>query len=113
MTFTDPQVGATGKTLAAAREAGINARAVDAETSCTAGASFVGKDTPGTSRLVVDEDNGVLVGATFVGPETAEWVHAATIAVVGEVPMERLWHSVPPFPTRSEIWLKLLEEYGL
>ena len=113
VTFTDPQVGATGKTLAAAREAGINARAVDAETSSTAGASFVGKDTKGTSRLVVDEDNGVLVGATFVGPETAEWVHAATIAVVGEVPMERLWHSVPPFPTRSEIWLKLLEEYGL
>ncbi len=113
VTFTDPQVGATGKTLAAAKAAGINARAVDSETSGTAGASFVGKDAPGTSRLVVDEDNGVLVGATFVGPETAEWVHAATIAVVGEVPMERLWHSVPPFPTRSEIWLKLLEEYGL
>ena len=113
VTFTDPQVGATGKTLAQAKEAGINARAVDAETSGTAGASFVGKDAAGTSRLVVDEDNGVLVGATFVGPETAEWVHAATIAVVGEVPMERLWHAVAPFPTRSEIWLKLLEEYGL
>ena len=113
VTFTDPQVGATGKTLAQAKEAGINARAVDAETSGTAGASFVGKDTAGTSRLVVDEDNGVLVGATFVGPETAEWVHAATIAIVGEVPMERLWHAVPAFPTRSEIWLNLLEEYGL
>ena len=55
----------------------------------------------------------MLVGATFVGPETAEWVHAATIAIVGEVPMERLWHAVAPFPTRSEIWLNLLEEYGL
>ncbi|MGZ8665878.1 MAG: dihydrolipoyl dehydrogenase family protein [Solirubrobacterales bacterium] len=113
VTFTEPQVGATGRTLAAAQEAGINARATDVETSKTAGASFVGKDAPGTSRMVTDEDRGVLVGATFVGPETAEWVHAATIAIVGEVPLERLWHSVPAYPSRSEVWLKLLEEYGL
>jgi pyruvate/2-oxoglutarate dehydrogenase complex dihydrolipoamide dehydrogenase (E3) component len=111
--FTEPQVAAVGKTLAAAEEAGIDARAVDVESSSTAGASFVGRNTPGTSRLVVDEHRRVLVGATFVGPETAEWVHAATIAVVGEVPLERLWHAVPSFPTRSEVWLRLLEEYGL
>jgi pyruvate/2-oxoglutarate dehydrogenase complex dihydrolipoamide dehydrogenase (E3) component len=111
--FTDPQVAAVGRTLATAKQDGINARAVDVESSGTAGASFVGKDAPGTSRLVVDEDRRVLVGATFVGPETAEWVHAATIAVVGEVPIDRLWHAVPSFPTRSEVWLNLMEEYGL
>lgn len=54
-----------------------------------------------------------LVGATFVGPEVADLVHAATIAVVGEVPLRRLAHAVPPFPTRSELWLKLIEAYGL
>jgi hypothetical protein len=43
----------------------------------------------------------------------AEWLHAATIAVVAEVPLETLWHAVPSFPTRSEVWLKLLEAYGL
>ena len=111
--FTEPQVAAVGRTLAAAKEDGLNARAVDVPTSGTAGASFTGRNAPGTSRLVVDEDRRVLVGATFVGPETAEWVHAATIAVVGEVPLERLWHAVPSFPTRSEVWLYLLEEYGL
>jgi dihydrolipoamide dehydrogenase len=111
--FTEPQVAAVGRTLAAAREAGINARAVDVRTAGNAGASFTGRNAPGTTRLVVDEDRGVLVGATFVGPETAEFVHAATIAVVGEVPLERLWHAVPSFPTRSEVWLYLLEEYGL
>ena len=111
--FTDPQVAAVGHTLASANEAGIDARAVDADTSGTAGASFHGKDRPGTSRLVVDESRGVVVGATFVGPEVAEWLHAATIAVVGEVPLERLWDSIAAYPTRSEIWLKLLEEYGL
>ena len=55
----------------------------------------------------------MIVGATFVGTEIAESLHAATIAVIGEVPLDRLWHAVPAFPTRSEIWLKLLEEYGL
>jgi dihydrolipoamide dehydrogenase len=111
--FTEPQVAAVGRTLAAAKQDGINARAVDVPTAGTAGASFQGRNAPGTTRIVVDEDRGVIVGATFVGPETAEFVHAATIAVVGDVPLERLWHAVPSFPTRSEVWLKLLEDYGL
>jgi dihydrolipoamide dehydrogenase len=111
--FTEPQVAAVGLTFATARELGFKARAVDVPTAGNAGASFTGRNAPGTSRLVVDEDRRVLVGATFVGPETAEFVHAATIAVVGEVPLERLWHAVPSFPTRSEVWLYLMEEYGL
>ncbi|MGI8460588.1 MAG: dihydrolipoyl dehydrogenase family protein [Solirubrobacterales bacterium] len=111
--FTDPQVAAVGKTLEEAREAGIDARAVDVDSTKTAGASFVGRNMPGTSRIVVDEERRVIVGATFVGPETSDWLHAATVAVVGEVPLERLWHAVPSYPTRSEVWLKLMEEYGL
>ena len=111
--FTEPQVAAVGHTLGSARAAGIDARAVDVVTSGTAGASFHGKDAPGTTRMVVDERRRVLVGATFVGADVGEWLHAATVAVVGEVPLSRLWHSVAAYPTRSEIWLKLLEEYGL
>jgi pyruvate/2-oxoglutarate dehydrogenase complex dihydrolipoamide dehydrogenase (E3) component len=111
--FTDPEVAAVGKTLATAREEGIDARAVDVETSAIAGASFRGRNTPGTSRLVIDEGAGVLVGATFVGTEIAESLHAATIAVNAAVPLDRLWHAVPAFPTRSELWLRLLENYGL
>ncbi len=90
---------------------GLRVRAVDHPTGGTAGGSFVGKGAPGTSRLVIDEDRGVIVGATFTGVEVADWVHAATIAIVGEVPLERLRHAVPPFPTRSEVWLRLLEAY--
>jgi pyruvate/2-oxoglutarate dehydrogenase complex dihydrolipoamide dehydrogenase (E3) component len=111
--FTEPQVADVGHTLASAREAGIDARAVDVETSATAGASFHGRNAPGTSRIVVDEERRVMVGATFVGPDVAEWLHAATVAIVGEVPLERLWHAIAAYPTRSEVWLKLLEEYGL
>lgn len=108
--FTEPQVAAVGFTLQGAREQGINARAYDVSSSGTAGASFYGHDTPGTSRLVFDEDRAVIVGATFTGVDVAEWVHAATIAIAGVVPAERLLEAVPAFPTRSEIWLKLLEK---
>ncbi|MBA3326935.1 MAG: NAD(P)/FAD-dependent oxidoreductase, partial [Solirubrobacterales bacterium] len=111
--FTEPQVAAVGHTTASAREAGIGARAVDSDMNATAGASFYGKGVTGTARIVVDEGRGVLVGATFTGADVAELLHAATIAIVGEVPMDSLWHAVPSFPTRSEVWLKLLQEYGL
>ena len=111
--FTDPQVAAVGYTIAAAEEAGLRVRAVDVGTSANAGGSFYGRNAPGTARLVVDLDRHVVVGATFTGAEIADFLHAATIAVVGEVPLERLWHAVPSFPTRSEVWLYLMEEYGL
>ena len=113
VTFSDPQVAAVGHTLASARKAGLNVRAVDAGTSANAGGSFYGRDVPGTSRLVVDEDRRVLVGATFVGADVQDFLHAATIAVVAGVSLDDLWHAIPAFPTRSEVWLNLLQEYGL
>jgi pyruvate/2-oxoglutarate dehydrogenase complex dihydrolipoamide dehydrogenase (E3) component len=111
--FTEPQVAAVGHTLQSARDAGLNVRAIETPTEGSAGGSFVGRGAPGTARIVVDEDRRVIVGATFTGVEVAESLHAATIAVICEVPLERLWHAIPCFPTRSELWLNLLEEYGL
>ena len=110
--FTDPQVAAVGHTLESAEDAGLSVRAVDRTTSGNAGGSFYGRDAPGTTRLVIDERRRVVVGATFTGSDVADFLHAATIAVVGEVTLERLGHAVPSFPTRSEVWLDLLEEYG-
>jgi pyruvate/2-oxoglutarate dehydrogenase complex dihydrolipoamide dehydrogenase (E3) component len=111
--FTDPQVGAVGLTLAGAQREGLEVRHVDVDTGGNAGGSFVGRGAAGTSRLVVDERRRVVVGATITGPEVAEALHAATIAVVGKVPLDDLWHAVPSFPTRSEAWLRLLEAYGM
>jgi pyruvate/2-oxoglutarate dehydrogenase complex dihydrolipoamide dehydrogenase (E3) component len=111
VTFTDPQVAAAGKTLAQAEEAGIDARAIDVPTDGTPGASFQGKETGGTSRLVVDQAKNKIVGATFTGFETADFLQAATIAIVGEIPISQLRHAVAPYPSRSEIWLKLVEKY--
>jgi dihydrolipoamide dehydrogenase len=91
----------------------VRARAVDVPTEGNAGGSYIGRGAPGTARIVVDEDRRIIVGATFTGVEVAEALHAATIAVIGEVALDDLWHAVPSFPTRSELWLKLLEAYGM
>lgn len=108
--FTEPQVAAVGHTLERALAASLSAVAVDHATAAVAGASFVGRGAPGTARLVLDSSRGVLVGATFTGPDVAEMLHAATIAIVGEVPVRRLRHALPSFPTRSEVWLRLQDK---
>ena len=113
VTFTDPQVCAVGLTWAQAVEQGIDTRVVSVGTGDVAGASVQGNGITGTSQLVVDQARGVIVGATFTGPDVAELLHSATIALVGQVPLARLWHAVPSFPTVSEVWLRLLESYGL
>ena len=111
--FTDPEIAAVGYTLEGAEGAGLNVTAVDVSTAGSAGASFHGRNAPGTSRLVIDDDRRVVVGATFVGPDVNELMHAATIAVVGELTVETLMEAVPAFPTRNEVWLYLLQAYGL
>jgi dihydrolipoamide dehydrogenase len=111
--FTDPQLASVGLTEAAAREQGIDVKVVSHGTGDVAGAAVHGKDIHGTCQLVVDDSRRVIVGATFTGPAVAEMLHAATVAVAGEVPLDTLWHAVPVFPTVSEVWLRLLEAYGL
>jgi pyruvate/2-oxoglutarate dehydrogenase complex dihydrolipoamide dehydrogenase (E3) component len=113
VTFTDPQVCAVGLTEAQARSRGLTIRTVAYGTGDVAGAYTQGNGIRGTSQLVVDSARGVLVGATFTGPGVQELLHSATIAIAGEVPLDVLWHAVPSFPTISEVWLRLLETYGL
>jgi dihydrolipoamide dehydrogenase len=112
VTFTDPQVCAVGPTEAEARRAGLDVRVVRTDTGGVAGAYVQGNGIAGTSQLLVDQGRRVVVGATFTGPGTQELLHSATVAVAGQVPLERLWHAVPSFPTVSEVWLRLLEAYG-
>ncbi|GIE36172.1 oxidoreductase [Actinoplanes italicus] len=110
--FTDPEIASVGLTAAAAGAAGLNIRVVDYDLGSVAGSSLHADGYRGRARMVVDEDRRVIVGVTLAGPDVAELLHAATIAVAGEVPLDRLWHAVPAFPTMSEIWLRLLETYG-
>jgi pyruvate/2-oxoglutarate dehydrogenase complex dihydrolipoamide dehydrogenase (E3) component len=112
VTFTDPEVASAGLTAEAAEKAGYDIRVVDYDLGYVAGASLQADGYEGHARMVVDEKRGVILGVTFVGQDVAELIHAATIAIVGEVPLARLWHAVPAYPTMNEIWLRLLETYG-
>ena len=111
--FTRPEVASVGLTETAARDAGLTVRTVEYAMGSVAGAAVSADGYEGTAQIVVDTERGVIVGATFVGPDVAEMLHAATVAVVGEVPLDRLWHAVPAYPTVSEVWLRLLETAGL
>jgi pyruvate/2-oxoglutarate dehydrogenase complex dihydrolipoamide dehydrogenase (E3) component len=102
-----------GLTEGEARAQGIPVRTVSTPTGGVAGASTQGRGITGTSHIVVDSARRVIVGATFTGPGIAELLHSATIAVAGAVTLDTLWHAVPAFPTVSEVWLNLLEAYGL
>ncbi|WP_396668737.1 dihydrolipoyl dehydrogenase family protein [Microbacterium sp. R86528] len=112
VTFSDPEVASVGLTEAAARKAGRSIRVLDYNLAWVAGASTYSDNYEGMARAIVDEDRGVIIGATFVGADVAELLHSATVAIVGEVPISRLWHAVPAYPTISEVWLRWLEAYG-
>ncbi|MFF8576148.1 dihydrolipoyl dehydrogenase family protein [Streptomyces sp. NPDC015140] len=109
--FTDPEAASVGLSLAEAEQAGHRVRAVDVDLGTVAGASLYGDDYKGRARMVVDLEDEIIRGVTFVGPGVGEMIHSATVAVVGQVPLSRLWHAVPSYPTISEVWLRLLEAY--
>jgi pyruvate/2-oxoglutarate dehydrogenase complex dihydrolipoamide dehydrogenase (E3) component len=107
--FSEPQVASVGLTESQARERQVDVQTLEYDLAQVAGASLLRDDYVGRAKLVVDGATGTLMGATFVGPEVAELLHAATVAIVGRVPLDTLWHAVPSYPTVSEIWLRLLE----
>jgi dihydrolipoamide dehydrogenase len=109
--FTDPEAASVGLTLAEAERAGHRVRAVDQDLAAVAGSGLYADGYRGRARMIVDLDRETLLGVTFVGPGIGELLHSATIAVAGEVPVDRLWHAVPAYPTISEVWLRLLEAY--
>jgi dihydrolipoamide dehydrogenase len=111
--FTDPQVLAVGRTEAKARADGFNVRTVEYDVGDVVGAQLQANGYTGQAKAVVDEDSRTLIGFTLVGPAVVDHLHAATVAVTAEVPIDRLWHAVPAFPTASEFWLSLMEAYGM
>lgn len=112
--FTEPEIATIGLTSTAAKEAGLHVRVIDYDLDLVAGASVHSDGYTGSVRAVVDPARRVIVGMTFVGQDVSEMLHAATIAIVGEVPLDRLWHAVPAYPTMNEVWLRILEaeRYG-
>jgi dihydrolipoamide dehydrogenase len=111
--FTNPEVASVGLTSERAGDTGLDVRTATYDLAQVAGASLYADDYAGQAEVVIDTERRTIVGMTLVGPGVAELLHAATVAVVGEVSLDRLWHAVPSYPTISEVWLRLLEDLGL
>ncbi|WP_240045494.1 NAD(P)/FAD-dependent oxidoreductase [Streptomyces sp. L-9-10] len=109
--FSDPEAAAVGLSAAQAERAGHRVRVVDVDLGAVPGAYLYADGYQGRARMVIDLDHGHLLGATFVGPGVGELLHSATVAVSGRIPVERLWHAVPCFPSISEVWLHLMKAY--
>ena len=109
--FTDPQVASVGITEAEAAARGIDVECVEVDLTSASGTALLRDDAGGTAKLVFAAGGGSLLGATFAGTEVAELLHAATVAIVGHLTPQQLWHAVPSYPTASEVWLRLLEAY--
>ncbi|QFZ72066.1 pyridine nucleotide-disulfide oxidoreductase [Streptomyces fagopyri] len=109
--FTIPEIASVGLTSREAERSERRIEVVDYDLAQVAGAHQYGKDYRGRARMLVDTDRNTVVGVTFAGPGVSELVHSATIAIAGEVPLDRLWHAVPAFPTLGEVWLRLLETH--
>ena len=107
--FTMPEIATVGLTEVQARIRRMNIRVVEYDIGRVAGASLQADNYSGRAKMVIDRNRQVLVGVTFVGGGVGDLIHAATIAIVAGVPIDRLWHAVPAYPTVSEIWLRLLE----
>lgn len=111
VTFSDPQIASVGMTLKAAKEAGLEVR--EAAVKMAGPGTFLhAEGYDGWAQWVV-KDDGRLLGATFVGRDVTELLHASTVAIVGKMTVEQLWHAIPAFPTMSETYVSLLEACGL
>jgi pyruvate/2-oxoglutarate dehydrogenase complex dihydrolipoamide dehydrogenase (E3) component len=107
--FTMPEIATVGLSEAQARTRRMNVKVVEYDIGRVAGASLQADNYSGRAKMIIDQNRQVLVGVTLVGAGVGDLIHAATIAIVAGVPIDRLWHAVPAYPTVSEIWLRLLE----
>jgi dihydrolipoamide dehydrogenase len=116
--FTSPSVATVGHSLSSALNQGINAEQVSVDFSFP-GAPFPGawlwadgEFGQGWASWIIDVDKQILIGATYVGHQIEELLVPATFAVGNKIPMKKLVHVVPCFPTRGEVWRFLLEQAG-
>lgn len=95
VTFTDPEIGAVGLTEQQAREQYGDVRVHHTDLAVNARGWL--HRAEGFFKLI--ESEGKLVGGTAAGPYGGELLGALSVAVHGEVPVERLRTMMLAFPT--------------
>jgi pyruvate/2-oxoglutarate dehydrogenase complex dihydrolipoamide dehydrogenase (E3) component len=99
VTFTDPEIGATGLTEAQARQQGLSVRTGMMKVSTSARGWIHKAGNDGFIKLIADADRNVLVGATSAGPVGGEVLSMLTLAVHAEIPLSVLDSMIYAYPT--------------
>jgi pyruvate/2-oxoglutarate dehydrogenase complex dihydrolipoamide dehydrogenase (E3) component len=99
VTFTDPEIGSVGLTVAAAREAGLRVASGLAQVPYSARGWIHKAGNDGFIKLVADASRSVLVGATSAGPWGGEVLSALQVAIRAEVPLATLRNMPYAYPT--------------
>jgi len=99
VTFTDPEVGATGLTEEQAKKKGLNVRTGIQKASVTSRGWIHGPGNDGFIKVVEDADRGVLVGATTMGPRGGDLLGIFELAIKMQIPSDELRHLIYAYPT--------------
>jgi dihydrolipoamide dehydrogenase len=112
--FTDPEVGAVGKTQAELREANVDYALAEVElTSAARGSLYYDNPVSGSVGLIADKTQRTLLGAYIVGPMASEMIGAASVAIRNKIPVPALLDVMQPFPTFSEAFFNALQALKL
>jgi pyruvate/2-oxoglutarate dehydrogenase complex dihydrolipoamide dehydrogenase (E3) component len=99
--FTDPQLGRVGLTEREARQSGHDIAVATLPMSSVARALEM-DESRGLIKAVVDRRSGRLLGATVLGVEGGELMAVLEMAMLGEVPVQRLRDATFAHPTLAE-----------
>jgi pyruvate/2-oxoglutarate dehydrogenase complex dihydrolipoamide dehydrogenase (E3) component len=99
--FTDPQLGRVGLTEREARQAGHDVAVATLPMSSVARALEM-DESRGLIKAIVDRRSGRLLGAAVLGVEGGELMAVLEMAMLGEVPVQRLRDAIFAHPTLAE-----------
>ena len=110
-TYTDPEVAHVGLSAKDAQGRG------DTVTTLTVPLSEVDRavledETEGFARVHVDRRSGKILGATMVASHAGELIGEIAVGMRAGVGMSAIGFTIHPYPTQSEAWKRLGDEWN-
>jgi dihydrolipoamide dehydrogenase len=106
VTFSRPQAGFVGLSMAQAKARGIDAVEAKMPMSIDAKAMITG-ETEGMIKLVADKASGRIVGVHFLADHTDTLIGTGVMMVAGEMTLTQVAKAIFPHPTQTELFGEL------
>ena len=106
VTFSRPQAGFVGLSLAQAKAKSIDAVEAKMPMSIDAKAMITG-ETEGMIKLVADKASGRVIGVHFLADHTDTLIGTGVMMVAGEMTLTQVARAIFPHPTQTELFGEL------